>query len=134
MSETFSPRVREDRVLLDLIGDKWTVLVLGSLCDNGGRRRFNAIRRDVPGISQRSLTNCLRRLERNGLIKRFIIADGPLGVEYTFTDLGLTLDEPVGSLLEWTAAHANQVRTAQEAFDKKPGVVGIQPPRHRRHT
>src|SRR5258708_36916597 len=53
-------------------GDKWTVLVFGSLCDHHGRRCFNAIRRDIPGISQKSLTQCLRRLERNGLLQRYV--------------------------------------------------------------
>jgi DNA-binding HxlR family transcriptional regulator len=117
MDHEISPGLRQDRVLLDLIGDKWTILVLGSLCDHDHRRRFNAIRRDIPGISQKSLTNSLRRLERNGLIKRHVLSDRPLGVEYVFTELGLTLDRPVASLLEWTASHADDVRSAQASFD-----------------
>jgi DNA-binding HxlR family transcriptional regulator len=117
MAETVDPKLREDRVLLDLIGDKWTVLVFGSLCDHQGRRRFNEIRRDIPGISQKSLATCLRRLERNGLIGRRVITRAPLGVEYTFTELGYTLDAPVTALLAWTARHASAVRAAQEAFD-----------------
>lgn len=117
MADGIDPATRRDRILLDLLSDKWTVLVLGSLCDNDGVRRFNAIRRDVPGISQRSLAFCLRRLERNGLIRRRVI-DGPqLGVEYSFTELGLSLDAPVASLLQWTAGHADQVREAQASFD-----------------
>src|SRR4029077_20277523 len=52
-------RVRDDRLLLDLLADKWTIHVLGSLCDHDHRRRFNAIRRDVPGLSQEVLTQCL---------------------------------------------------------------------------
>jgi hypothetical protein len=75
-------KLRTDRVLLELVGEKWTVLVFGSLCDHGGRRRFNAIRRDIPGISQKSLTQCLRRLERNGLLQRHVCTDvGRLAVE-----------------------------------------------------
>jgi DNA-binding HxlR family transcriptional regulator len=74
-------RVRDDRVLLDLLADKWTIHVLGSLCDHGYRRRFNAIRRDVPGISQKSLVHCLRRLEKNGLLTRNVMTTGQLGVE-----------------------------------------------------
>lgn len=115
MKET--ARLREDRILLDLIGDKWTILVLGSLCDHQGNRRFNAIRRDIPGISQKSLTQCLRRLERNGLIERLITATAPPGVEYRFTALGYTLDAPVASLLNWTGTYANAVREAQAKFD-----------------
>ena len=117
MDDAFDPTLREDRVLLDLIGDKWTMLVFGALCDHDGHRRFNEIRRDIPGISQKSLTTCLRRLERNGLVRRRVITRAPLGVEYTFSELGGTLDAPVMALLAWTAAHADAVRTAQAAFD-----------------
>jgi len=119
MSEIFDAKLRGDRVLLDLIGDKWTVLVCGSLCDHGGRRRFNAIRRDIPGISQKSLTQCLRRLERNGLLRRHVHSGaGGLAVEYAFTELGDTLDGPVAALLAWTAANAEAVRRSQAAFDR----------------
>jgi DNA-binding HxlR family transcriptional regulator len=119
MSEVYDAKLRSDRVLLDLVGDKWTVLVLGSLCDHGGRRRFNAIRRDIPEISQKSLTQCLRRLERNGLLQRHVHSScGGLAVEYTFTELGYTLDGPVGALLAWTAANADAVRRSQAEFDR----------------
>jgi DNA-binding HxlR family transcriptional regulator len=110
-------RLGETRVLLDLLGDRWTMLVLGSLCRHEGRRRFNAIRRDVPGISQKSLTLCVRRLERNGLVERVVTTAGPLSVEYRLTALGNTLDGPVGSVLDWTGAHAEEVRGAQGTYD-----------------
>jgi DNA-binding HxlR family transcriptional regulator len=119
MSEVYDAKLRSDRVLLDFVGDKWTVLVFGSLCDHGGRRRFNAIRRDIPGISQKSLTQCLRRLERNGLLRRHVSTSvGGLAVEYAFTELGCTLDGPVGALLGWTAANADAVRRSQAEFDR----------------
>jgi len=117
MATNKTAQLREDRILLDLIGDKWTILVLGSLCDHQGNRRFNAIRRDIPGISQKSLTQCLRRLERNGLIERRVTTTAPPGVEYRFTPLGYTLDVPVASLLNWTGTYANAVREAQATFD-----------------
>jgi DNA-binding HxlR family transcriptional regulator len=100
MSEVYDAKLRSDRILLDLVGDKWTLLVFGSRCDYGGRRRFNAIRRDIPGISQKSLTQCLRRLERNGMLRRHVSTGfGRLAVECAFTGLGYTLDEPVDALL-----------------------------------
>src|SRR5258707_14406271 len=103
MSEIYDAKLRSDRILLDLVGDKWTVLVFGALCDHGGRRRFNAIRRDIPGISQKSLTHCLRRLERNGLIRRDVRTEpGGLAVGYAFTTLCDTLDGPVRGLLAST--------------------------------
>lgn len=110
-------RVRDDRVLLDLLADKWTIHVLGSLCDHGYRRRFNAIRRDVPGLSQKSLVQCLRRLEKSGLVARTVLTTGRLGVEYAFTDLGRTLQRPVAALFEWTTEYADVVRAAQAAFE-----------------
>jgi len=110
-------RVRDDRVLLDLLADKWTIHVLGSLCDHGYRRRFNAIRRDIPGLSQKSLVQCLRRLEKSGLVARTVLTTGRLGVEYAFTDLGRTLQRPVAALFEWTTEYAAVVKAAQTAFE-----------------
>jgi DNA-binding HxlR family transcriptional regulator len=120
LADDIAPELRRDRVLLDLLADKWTLLVLGSLCDHGGVRRFNAIKRDIPDISQRSLSFCLRRLERNGLVRRRIMEGRQIGVEYSFTALGLSLDRPVASLLQWTSEHADAVRDAQQDFDGAP--------------
>jgi len=114
-------RVRADRVLLDLLADKWTIHVLGSLCDHDYRRRFNAIRRDVPGLSQKSLAQCLRRLEKSGLVTRRVLTTGRLGVEYAFTELGRTLERPVAALFEWTKDHGDIVRAAQAAFEATAG-------------
>jgi DNA-binding HxlR family transcriptional regulator len=55
-----------DRLLLDQIADRWSILVLGAICASGGILRFNALRRQVSGVSQKTLTQCVRRLERNG--------------------------------------------------------------------
>jgi DNA-binding HxlR family transcriptional regulator len=75
-------RMRDDRVLLDLLADKWTIHVQGSVCDHDHRRRFYAIRRDVSGLSQKSLAQCLRRLEKSGLVTRRVLTTGRLGFEY----------------------------------------------------
>src|SRR5216683_4696710 len=120
MSST-EKRVRDDRVLLDLLADKWTIHVLGSLCDQDHPRRFNAIRRDVPGLSQKSLAQCLRRLEKSGLVTRRVLTTGRLGVEYAFTELGRTLERPVAALFEWTTEYADVVRAAQTAFEATAG-------------
>ena len=55
-----------DRLLLDQIADRWSILVPGAVCAAGGSLRFNALRREVPAVTQKTLTQCLRRLERNG--------------------------------------------------------------------
>jgi len=77
----------------------------------------NAIRRDVPGLSQKSLVQCLRRLEKSGLVARTVLTTGRLGVEYAFTDLGRTLQRPVAALFEWTTEYAEVVRATQAAFE-----------------
>lgn len=117
MSKTVDPQLRADRILLDLLGDKWTMLVLGVLCDNEKRSRFNAIKRQIPGISQKALTQCLRRLQRSGLVERRVLAGAPLGVEYGFTPLGDTLEAPVAALFSWTASHATAVRDVRRSYD-----------------
>lgn len=113
-----------DRLLLDQIADRWTILVLGAICaaDNG-RIRFNALRREVEGISQKTLTLCLRRLERNGLVERHLVDSAPPGVEYAITALGHTLDKPFDALNAWTREHAAAIRSAQAAFDARDSQI-----------
>jgi DNA-binding HxlR family transcriptional regulator len=110
-----------DRLLLDQIADRWSILVLGAICCAGGSLRFNALRREVPGLTQKTLTQCLRRLERNGIVERRLIDSAPPGVEYRVTPLGRTLDEPFAALNAWTAKHGQAVRVAQAAFDHRYG-------------
>ena len=109
--------VRLDRVLLDQIAGRWQLLILDALCAYGRKARFNVLRRAVPGISQKTLTQCLRQLERSGLVARRVLTDSPLGVEYSFTSLGDTLEAPVRALYDWTRQYSAAVRTAQEAYD-----------------
>jgi DNA-binding HxlR family transcriptional regulator len=111
--------VRLDRVLLDQIAGQWHLLILSALCDCEGKARFNVLKRAIPGISQKTLTQCLRQLERSGLIARRVLTDSPLGVEYSFTPLGDTLEAPITALYNWTRQYSSAVRTAQEAWDAR---------------
>ena len=106
-----------DRLLLDQIADRWTILVMRALCAGDGRLRFNALRREIDGVSQKTLTQCLRRLQRNGLVERHLVDGAPPGVEYAITTLGYTLEKPFEALKVWTTEHATAVRSAQAAFD-----------------
>jgi DNA-binding HxlR family transcriptional regulator len=117
MGKAIEMSVWLDRVLLDQIAGRWQLLILGALCDHGHKARFNALKRAVPGISQKTLTQCLRQLERSGLVARRVLTDSPLGVEYSFTPLGDTLEAPVRALYTWTPQYSAAVRTAQEAYD-----------------
>lgn len=105
------------RLLLDQIADKWSVLVLAALCD--GPMRFNSVKRALDGITQKALTECLRRLERNGIVSRQVITASPIAVQYGITPLGRTLEAPFASLHAWTVNHLPEVQRAQARFDAR---------------
>jgi len=107
------------RVLFDQIADKWSMMVLAVLDD--GPHRFNAIKRRLEGVTQKALTQCLRRLERNGLISRHVISS-PLAVQYEITPLGNTLQQPLRQLHAWTIDKLPMVESARNIFDQQNSV------------
>jgi DNA-binding HxlR family transcriptional regulator len=107
------------RALFDQIADKWSMMVIAVL--NEGPQRFNAIRRRLQGVTQKALTQCLRRLERNGLVAREVISLSPVAVQYQLTPLGHTLREPLQELHKWTLVKLPEVTEAREVFDSKDG-------------
>ena len=104
------------RELLDRIGDKWTVLVLGELAKHGACR-FTQLRKRVSGVSEKMLTQTLRALERDGLVRRTVYPAVPVRVEYALTPLGQTLREPLKMLTEWSVRHIDEVLAAREEYD-----------------
>ncbi|WP_103308270.1 MULTISPECIES: helix-turn-helix domain-containing protein [unclassified Pseudomonas] len=104
------------RALFDQIADKWSMMVLAVLDD--GPHRFNAIRRRLEGVTQKALTQCLRRLERNGLVSRQIISFSPVAVQYEITPLGRTLQQPFRELHKWTLDKLPEVEAARSKFDE----------------
>ena len=104
------------RSVLDRIGDKWSLLLIGILED--GPMRFTELLRITPGISRRMLTATLRSLERDGLVTRTIYAEVPPRVEYQMTDMGRTLSEPVLRLAKWAADHQDAIKSHRVAFDR----------------
>ncbi|MET1074497.1 MAG: helix-turn-helix domain-containing protein [Umezawaea sp.] len=105
------------RNILDRIGDRWTVLIVGALWD--GSARFSELRRRVEGISQKMLTQTLRGLERDGLVRRTVHSGVPIRVEYALTEAGLTLREPLRALQEWSITYLSDVSASQEAYDRR---------------
>jgi DNA-binding HxlR family transcriptional regulator len=103
------------RQILDRVGDKWAVLILLLLRDEP--LRFNQLRRAIDGISQKMLSQVLKSLERDGLVKRRAIATVPVTVEYSITPLGLTLAVAVDHLRDWAEAHLREVLSAQRRYD-----------------
>ncbi len=104
------------RDVLDRIGDKWSTLILGTLAT--GPHRFSAVQRAIPDISKRMLTQTLRDLERDGLIARTVFPTKPPSVEYRLTPLGVTILEPLTSLVRWANQSHAAIREARLAFDQ----------------
>jgi len=103
------------RRLLDRIGDRWTVLIVGAL--DAGPRRFTEIATDVDGISQKMLTQTLKSLERDGFVKRTAYPVVPPHVEYELTDLGRSLQHPLRALKRWALENMDGVVERQSAYD-----------------
>jgi len=105
------------RPVLEQIVNKWSVLILTVLCTEPAR--FNAIKRRLDPITHKALTEALRRLERNGLVNRRVIASSPVAVEYSITPLGRTLQDPFVALVSWAAKHGGRIEQAQLAYDER---------------
>src|SRR3954466_14502010 len=103
------------RQILDRVGDKWAVLILLLLRHDA--MRFNQLRRDIEGISQKMLSQVLKSLERDGLVKRHAIATVPVTVEYSITQLGVTLAGAVDPLRDWAEQNLKDVLAAQRRYD-----------------
>lgn len=110
------------RVVLDRIGDKWTVLVIGALID--GPLRFTALRQRVGGVAPKVLTQTLRAMERDGLLTRTVFAQVPPRVDYALTDLGVSLGGPIAVLTDWAEAHVGRIVAARDDFEAQGAKVG----------
>jgi DNA-binding HxlR family transcriptional regulator len=102
--------------ILNRIGDKWSVMVVGHLTRK--TMRFNELRHSIGGISQRMLTLTLRNLERDGLVTRTVYPEIPPRVEYELTALGRTLTDPLDTLWNWASQHGADVRMARQKYDR----------------
>ncbi|MDO8149989.1 MULTISPECIES: helix-turn-helix domain-containing protein [Isoptericola] len=121
MNDTTSPAphltiAQHRRDLLDQVLDKWSLEILELLCEQP--LRFNGLRRAIPGVTQKSLSATLRRLERNGIVTRVVLSTRPVAVEYRISPLGKTLREPVDALIIWAAENADEVERARDAYDQ----------------
>lgn len=105
------------RLVLNRLGDKWALLTLDRLRD--GPVRFNGLRRDIHGISQKMLSQVLKRLERDGLVSRTVTPTVPVTVEYALTPMGGTLTHAVGFLTHWAETNMPAITAAQSAYDRR---------------
>jgi DNA-binding HxlR family transcriptional regulator len=105
------------REVLERVGDKWSLCIVYCLYD--GPLRFNALRRNIEGISQRMLTLTLRELERDGLITRTVYRSKPPRVDYELTEIGQTLLEPVMALVSWAEKHRTYIQLSRRLFHEQ---------------
>ena len=99
-----------------LIGDKWKVMILRDLMT--GTKRFGALRRSIPAISQKMLTQQLRAMEADGLVHREVYAEVPPRVEYRLTELGESLMPRVQMLVDWALEHMGEIMKHREVMAK----------------
>lgn len=109
------------RGVLDVIGSKWTVLIIPALVDRP--LRFGELRRRLDGITQKSLTQALRRLERDGFISRTQYPTIPPRVEYALTSLGCRAANLLSSIREWAQDNLVEVLTARANYDSRPAEL-----------
>lgn len=110
---------RLNALVMDLIGrvaDKWTMTILEVLIE-GGEMRFSRISDQVPGISQKMLTQTLRQMERDGLLVRTVHPVVPPKVEYRLTDLGETLGSAFCGVWTWAEENIARIEAARAAYD-----------------
>jgi DNA-binding HxlR family transcriptional regulator len=96
------------RNVLGRFADKWSLLILCNL-QAQGKMRYTEIRKSIPDISQKMLTTSLKHLEQEHLLKRKAYAEIPPRVEYSLTELGLSLMPIIGQMIEWDQVRFDEV-------------------------
>jgi DNA-binding HxlR family transcriptional regulator len=106
------------REVLALIGEKWVSLIIGAL--EGRMMRFGELKRFCEGISNKMLTQTLRKLERFGLVQRFLSSEVlPLKVDYQLTELGSSLVPIVEAAKSWAEANLHQIQMNRACFTQR---------------
>ena len=105
------------RAVLDIIASKWTLLILHALQDD--TKRYSEISRLVDGITQKMLTDTLKKLERDGIVERIVHPVFPPKVEYKLTKLGIKLLKVTEMMARWAKDHFEEVELARHAYDTK---------------
>jgi DNA-binding HxlR family transcriptional regulator len=113
------------RSAIELIGSKWTVVTLFAL--SKGPLRHGELVELIGGVSRKVLTQTLRRLQASGLVERHVHAEAPPRVEYSLTELGRTLEQPIALLTEWARENGATVARNQEAAPRDPGEAPARP-------
>jgi DNA-binding HxlR family transcriptional regulator len=115
--EVFNAECPSQRVL-ETIADKWSVIVIYALSTTE-TSRYSELQRLISGVSQKMLTQTLRKLERDGLVERQVYPVVPPKVEYSLTPLGKTLTELLKAICKWSESHLNEIEAARLRYDEK---------------
>jgi len=103
------------RVFFERLSDKWSMLIIGLLVQE--TKRFNQLKREVEGISQKVLSQKLKQLERDGLVHREVQATVPVTVEYSLTPLGVSFTGIIDEMKVWAEGNVMQMLEAQREYD-----------------
>ena len=109
------------RALIDQLANKWAILVLLAVAP--GPIRFNALKHEVEGITQKMLSETLRRLEWNGIVDRRAYLTMPMAVDYQLTDVGRTLMPVIEGLRSWSMANIDVIMEARSQFEARIGMA-----------
>jgi len=118
-ADGFDPNNCPVRQVLDHLAAKWTTLILLEL--ENGAQRFNALGRALPDISKRMLTQSLRDLERDGLVRREVFDTKPPSVAYSLTDLGRSFLMPLHAMIDWAGHNMPDIAAARDRFTASEG-------------
>ena len=103
------PMICPTEITLRVIGGKWKPVILWHL--SGGTKRFSELKRAIPGVTQRMLSQQLRELEGDGVVLRKVYAQVPPKTEYSLTEFGRTLGPILRLMCKWGSEHARRLRT-----------------------
>ncbi|WP_020494694.1 winged helix-turn-helix transcriptional regulator [Sciscionella marina] len=107
------------RTVVDVLANKWSLYILGLLRRHDRPLRFTELRRRVEGVTQKSLTQALRNLERDGLVSRTVYPTIPPHVEYALTELGVEAGVLTAAIADWSQANVSRVLAARSAYDDR---------------
>lgn len=108
------------RDVLELIGSKWSMLLLCALYDS--KSRTGQLKRTLNGISQKMLTQTLRQMQQNGIVRRISYPEVPPRVEYELTELGYSLAELVVKMEQWIVKHHSVILKERKKCSMAKGV------------
>ncbi|GLZ29422.1 transcriptional regulator [Lentzea sp. NBRC 105346] len=111
------------RTVLETVANKWAVLLVGTL--SHGTLRFGELRRRLDGITQKSLTQSLRVLERDGMVVRTVYPTIPPRVEYSLSPLGHSVADLMAGIRSWSEQHLLEILAAREAYDSRPAPAPV---------